>query len=172
MYISEKRLELIKDILGDDTHEEDEEIMHILLQEKVTRDSISQHDSKLTFGQKAADSLARFAGSWVFIITFFIILILWIAMNALFLKKPFDIYPFILLNLLLSCLAAIQAPVIMMSQNRQEEKDRMRAKNDYKVNLKAEIIIEEIHYKLDSILERQEDILRRIDDLEDKSTGR
>jgi len=89
---------------------------------------MSEHENKLTFGQKAADRLAKFAGSWVFIIAFFFILSIWIILNAVILSKPFDIYPYILLNLILSCIAAIQAPVIMMSQNRQEEKDRLRAK--------------------------------------------
>ena len=83
-------------------------------------------------------------------------------MNAVLLTKPFDPYPFILMNLILSCLAAIQAPVIMMSQNRQEEKDRLRAKNDYKVNLKAEIIIEDIHQKLDAIMTVQQSLIEQI----------
>lgn len=170
MAISEKRLELVKEILEDETNAEvEEEIIHILLQEQVSKESVTEHDNRLTMGQKAADNLAKFAGSWFFITIFFAILILWIGLNTLFLKKPFDLYPFILLNLILSCLASIQAPVIMMSQNRQEEKDRIRAKNDYKVNLKAEIIIEDLHYKLDTILEMQEDILNRLKVLEERS---
>ena len=163
MSISEKRVELIKTILGDDTiAEEEDEILHMLLQEHISRNSESEHENEITLGQKAADRLAKFAGSWVFIIIFFIILALWITLNAVLLTKPYDIYPFILLNLILSCLAAIQAPVIMMSQNRQEQKDRIRAKNDYKVNLKAEIIIEDIHQKLDIIIENQKDIVERL----------
>jgi len=165
MSISDKRLELIKAILEDDTiAAEEEEILHILLQKKVSQDSIS--DKELTFGQKAADSLARFAGSWVFIMIFVFILIIWIVFNTAISTKPFDSYPFILMNLLLSCTAALQAPVIMMSQNREEEKDRMRAQNDYKVNLKSEIIIEDIHQKLDAILENQQNITERLDVLE------
>ncbi len=154
MSISEQRLELIKTILEDDSiAAEEDEVLHLLLQERVTANPIIEHDSELTVGQRAADRLARFAGSWTFIIIFFIVLAFWIALNAYWLAKPYDAYPFILLNLILSCIAAIQAPVIMMSQNRQEEKDRLRAKNDYKVNLKAEIIIEDIHEKLDAIMQ-------------------
>lgn len=167
MSMSEKRLELIKMILKDEEiAAEEEEILHKLLEESVSKNTVSEHENKLTFGQKAADRLAKFAGSWVFIILFFLILALWIAINTVILPKPYDIYPFILLNLILSCLAAIQAPVIMMSQNRQEEKDRLRAKNDYKVNLKAEIIVEDIHQKLDDIIENQDAIINRLNALE------
>ncbi|HVI39259.1 MAG TPA: DUF1003 domain-containing protein [Anaerovoracaceae bacterium] len=163
MSISEQRLELIKLILEDSTiAAEEEEIMHMLLQERVSKDAISEHESKLTVGQRAADGLARFAGSWVFIILFFFVLMLWIVLNAVILTKPYDVYPFILLNLILSCLAAIQAPIIMMSQNRQEQKDRLRAKNDYKVNLKAEIIIEDIHQKMDAIIEQQQEFAKKL----------
>lgn len=167
MSINEQRLALIKTILEDDTiAAEEDEILHILLQERVSKNSISDAEIELTLGQKAADSLAKFAGSWRFIIIFFIILFLWIILNSVILTKPFDSYPFILMNLILSCTAAIQAPVIMMSQNRQEEKDRFRAQNDYKVNLKAEIIIEDIHQKLDSIIQNQQAIVERLNDLE------
>jgi uncharacterized membrane protein len=164
--MNQKRLDLIKSILEDDIMAEEEEVLHMLLREQISTNVISEHDNQLTISQIAADKLAKFAGSWNFIIIFFIILILWIGLNAAFLKKPFDVYPFILMNLILSCLAAIQAPVIMMSQNRQEEKDRLRAKSDYKVNLKSEIIVEDIHNKLDSIIEMQENILKRLNDLE------
>lgn len=168
MSINNERTKLINSILEDDKAAlEEEEILHHLLKEYVTKDAVSEHDNNITFGQKAADNLARFAGSWTFIIAFFIILIAWIAVNAFFLVKPFDAYPFILLNLILSCLASIQAPVIMMSQNRQEQKDRLRAINDYKVNLKSEIIIEDIHQKLDSILENQKIIMNRLDHMEE-----
>ena len=165
--MNEKKLELVKEIIEDDIiAEEDEDILHALLHEHVSQDAISEHDSKLTIGQKAADGLAKFAGSWTFIIYFFIILVLWIILNTIILSKPFDVYPFILMNLLLSCLAAMQAPVIMMSQNRQEQKDRLRAKNDYKVNLKSEIIVEDIHNKLDIIIKQQAEMLKRIYELE------
>lgn len=168
MSTNSERSDFIKIILEDDKAVlEEEEILHQLLKEYVSKDAISEHDSNVTYGQKAADNLAKFAGSWTFIIAFFIILATWIVVNAFFLIKPFDTYPFILLNLILSCLASIQAPVIMMSQNRQEQKDRLRAINDYKVNLKAEIIIEDIHLKLDCILDNQQLLMDRLNKLED-----
>lgn len=109
-----------------------------------------------TFGQKMADRVASFGGSWTFILTFLAVLTLWIAVNAVgLLRPPFDPYPFILLNLVLSCVAALQAPVIMMSQGRKEEKDRARAESDYRVNLKAELEIRQLHDKIDHQLARQ-----------------
>lgn len=108
---------------------------------------------KMSLGNRVADKVATFGGSWSFIITFFLVLILWILINTVVLiKKPFDPYPFILMNLILSCIAAIQAPIIMMSQNRQEQKDRLRSENDYKVNLKSEIEIRTLHEKVDHLL--------------------
>ena len=110
----------------------------------------------LSQGQKISDKVARFGGSWTFIILFAVVLIIWILYNStLPSKEQFDPYPFILMNLLLSCVAALQAPIIMMSQNRQEEKDRMRAENDYLVNLKAELEIRSLHQKMDMLLEEQ-----------------
>lgn len=109
-----------------------------------------------TFGQKAADKIAKIGGSWKFIASFFLFLAMWMVINTVILKsQAFDPYPFILLNLFLSCLAAVQAPIIMMSQNRTEEKDRLRAKNDYEVNLKAELEIEELHLKIDKVMIEQ-----------------
>jgi len=167
MTINSQRQELIKTILEDDkSAAEEEETLHQLLKEYVSKNAISEHDKNVSFGQKAADNLAKFAGSWTFIIAFFSILASWIVINTIILRKPYDVYPFILLNLILSCLAAIQAPVIMMSQNRQEQKDRLRGVNDYKVNLKSEIIIEDIHMKLDNIIENQQAIMDRINTLE------
>jgi len=110
----------------------------------------------LSRGQKISDKVARFGGSWKFIIAFTIVLIIWILFNSLALTSfRFDPYPFILMNLILSCIAALQAPVIMMSQNRQEEKDRMRAENDYMVNLKAELEVRSLHEKMNLLLEEQ-----------------
>lgn len=112
---------------------------------------------KMTFGQRVADRVASFGGSWTFIISFGVFLLAWICINIFWLaNKGFDPYPFILLNLILSCLAAMQAPVIMMSQNRQEEKDRERAKNDYMVNLKAELEIRMLHEKIDHLIFNQQ----------------
>lgn len=113
-------------------------------------------DARLTFGQRLADKIAEFGGSWTFIISFFALLILWILINIYFLgSQPFDPYPFILLNLILSCIAALQAPVIMMSQNRQEDKDRRRSRSDYMVNLKAEMEVRGLHAKIDLLISEQ-----------------
>src|ERR1043165_10126382 len=110
----------------------------------------------LSQGQKLSDRIARFGGSWKFIISFLVIIVIWISYNVIAVgKKEFDPYPFILMNLLLSCVAALQAPIIMMSQNRQEEKDRMQSENDYLINLKAEIGIRSLHQKMDLLLEEQ-----------------
>lgn len=110
---------------------------------------------QLTLGQRMADKIAQFGGSWTFIISFFVVLLGWIVLNSYLLaNKGFDPYPFILLNLILSCLASIQAPIIMMSQNRQEEKDRQRAEWDLKVNEKAEREIRELHQKMDVLIEQ------------------
>lgn len=126
-----------------------------------------EYDSTLTFGQRLSDRIASFGGSWKFIIIFFCILVLWTSVNTLILAfKPFDPYPFILLNLILSCLAAIQAPIIMMSQNRQEAKDRLRASHDYQVNLKAELEIRQLHQKLDHLLSRQWERLVEIQEVQ------
>ncbi len=114
---------------------------------------IDNNDDPLSFGQRMADRVASFGGSWTFIISFGFVLLVWIVSNSVFLmNKGFDPYPFILLNLVLSCLAALQAPVIMMSQNRQEAKDRQRNEYDYKVNLKAELEIRMLHEKLDHLM--------------------
>lgn len=114
----------------------------------------------LSRGQEVSDKVARFGGSWAFIISFFLILIVWIVFNS---TGPstnnFDPYPFILMNLILSCIAALQAPIIMMSQNRQEEKDRQRSENDYLINLKAELEIRALHHKVDLLLQEQIKIL-------------
>jgi uncharacterized membrane protein len=110
----------------------------------------------LSFGQRIADKVAEFGGSWKFIIIFFSIILVWMLLNIIYLaNRAFDPYPFILLNLVLSCIAAVQAPVIMMSQNRQETKDRLRALNDYQVNLKAELEIRQLHEKMDHLLIKQ-----------------
>ena len=120
----------------------------------------------LTFGQRAADKIATFGGSWTFIISFFIILAIWIAFNVWALHdKGFDPYPFILINLILSCLASIQAPIIMMSQNRQEEKDRERAEWDLKINEKAEAEIREISKKLTILMTQHQGLADKIDDV-------
>lgn len=130
--------------------------------ETTLADKIEFEDGEqYTFGQKLADKVASFGGSWTFIISFGVFLFIWIITNVFILvSRPFDPYPFIFLNLILSCIAALQAPVIMMSQNRQEEKDRSRAKKDYMINLKAELEIRMLHEKIDHlILHQQQDLL-------------
>jgi uncharacterized membrane protein len=123
---------------------------------RILAEKISTKDKKLTLGEKLADKVASFGGSWTFIIIFFLFLAIWMAINIVWLQnKGYDPYPFILLSLILSCLAAIQAPIIMMSQNRQEAKDRQRAQHDYKVNLKAEVEIRMLHEKIDHMLLHQ-----------------
>ena len=116
----------------------------------------TEFEQESSFGERLSDKLASFGGSWTFLILFGSILLAWITLNSIaLLAKPFDPYPYILLNLVLSCLAAIQAPVIMMSQNRQEDKDRLRSQHDYQVNLKAELEIRHLHEKIDHLLSRQ-----------------
>ena len=146
--------EILNEIRQDMT---DEEVLNLLSDSKISV-SPEKEKEKYTLGQRAADTIAKFAGSWAFIFSFAGVLILWMVINAILATKAFDPYPFILLNLVLSCVAAIQAPLIMMSQNRQEEKDRRRAENDYKVNLKTEIMIEDLYDKVNAILAKQSQI--------------
>jgi len=144
---------LVNEIISDVKHDmSNEDIISLLADSRI---SANPDKEKYTFGQRTADKIAKFAGSWAFIFSFSALLILWMVGNVILAKRAFDPYPFILLNLVLSCVAALQAPLIMMSQNRQEEKDRRRAENDYKVNLKTEIMIEDIHGKMNRILARQ-----------------
>ena len=134
---------LLKEVLKDIQHDmTDEEVLNLLADSKISESPATE---KYTLGQRAADAIAKFAGSWAFIFSFTGVLLLWMVVNTILAADAFDPFPFILLNLVLSCVAAIQAPLIMMSQNRQEEKDRRRAENDYKVNLKTEIMIEDLY---------------------------
>ncbi len=124
--------------------------------ELISENTNSEIAANRTFGERLADQIAAFGGSWSFLITFGFVMFVWILFNSVqSLGKPVDPFPFILLNLILSCLAAVQAPVIMMSQNRQESKDRVRAEHDYRVNLKAELEIRQLHSKLDMLLTHQ-----------------
>lgn len=160
--------EIVNLILEEDMNnlQEDEEIIHLLLDHTISKNINDSHKNTLSFGDKISDRVAEIAGSWTFIITFCVIIFVWIISNVLLLSKSFDPYPFILLNLVLSCIAALQAPVIMMSQNRQEQKDRMRAKNDYRINLKSELIIKDLHVKLDNLISNQEQIISRLDSID------
>lgn len=135
--------------------------------EFISKNIYDETDSSMTFGQRIADKVAAFGGSWAFIGIFFVILVAWMGVNTTYLlAKPFDPYPYIFLNLVLSCLAAIQAPVIMMSQNRQEDKDRVRAAHDYQVNLKAELEIRTLHEKVDHLLLHQQQRLLHIQQMQ------
>lgn len=163
--------EIVRQILSEDMDDitEDEDIIHLLLNRQVSENLNYSHQETATKGEKIADRLADVAGSWSFILGFCTVLILWILINTVvFTVHAFDPYPFILLNLILSCVAAIQAPVIMMSQNRQEKKDRLRAENDYRVNLKSELIVEDLHAKMDRLIEQQDKICARLEALEIK----
>ena len=134
-----------------------------LKNDTLLSDKLDDEISNTSFGQNVADRVAKFGGSWTFILTFLGLLLIWILINVLFLaEKGFDPYPFILLNLILSCIAALQAPVIMMSQNRTEERDRERAKKDYMINLKSELEIRILHEKIDHLIMHQEQSLIEI----------
>ena len=151
--------ELISEILKDIKHDmTDEEIIALLAGSKISVNPAKEAKEKVSFGQRAADAIAKFAGSWAFIGSFVGVLLLWMILNICLAANAFDPYPFILLNLVLPCVAARQAPLIMMSQNRREERDREQAENAYKVNLKSEFILEDLHKKMGRILENQERI--------------
>jgi uncharacterized membrane protein len=154
------RKEYVKEVLQDEIGELsslDEEVVESLRQHEILSSDLSKEfDRKLTFGERLSDQIAEFGGSWRFIILFGAILIVWIIINGVILfTRAWDPYPFILLNLILSCLAALQAPIIMMSQNRAAAHDRLHAENDYKINLKAELEIRHLHEKIDHLLRRQ-----------------
>ena len=162
------RQKIIKELLDvTDTEFTDEELIHQLITTNFSKNS-EDTKNRLSLGQKASDAVAKFAGSWAFIFSFIAVMVIWMVLNVVLASKAFDAYPFILLNLVLSCIAAVQAPLIMMSQNRQEAKDRERAENDYKVNLKSELILDDLHKKLDEVIENQNKIKARIKALEKK----
>ena len=158
---------LLKEVLKDIQHDmSDEEVLNLLADSKISESPATE---KYTLGQRSADAIARFAGSWAFIFAFTGVLILWMVINTILASNAFDPYPFILLNLVLSCVAAIQAPLIMMSQNRQEEKDRRRAENDYKVNLKTEIMIEDLYDKVNASLAKQSVLEKKLQEQEEQT---
>lgn len=170
--LNKYRVEFIKKALEDEMGElsklEEEVVSSIKEQETISKNVNAEYEQRITFGQWLSDKLASYGGSWKFITSFIVVLMIWVMLNAssLFLKKAFDPYPFILLNLVLSCLAAIQAPVILMSQNRQNTKDRMRSEYDYRVNLKAELEIRHLHQKLDHFLRREWQTLIQIQQIQ------
>lgn len=146
----------------------DRDVMEAIQNNSILSENIQDDiEDDLTFGQRIADKVAAFGGSWTFIITFFSFILVWMGVNIWFLAaKAFDPFPFILLNLILSCLAAIQAPIIMMSQNRQEQKDRLRGEHDYKINLKAELEIKLLSEKMDHLLAHQNKKLLEIQEVQ------
>ncbi len=160
--------EIVQMLLKKQLEENDEEeLINMLIDEPIAVDVDKQSDSTRTFGDKLADKLTEVAGSWTFIISMIIFLIVWIILNLYLLDKV-DPYPFVLLNLVLSCIAALQAPIIMMSQNREAKKDRLRSSNDYKTDLKSELILEELHSEMKKILANQNKILKYLSEDEEK----
>ncbi len=163
--MEKKKKDIVKMLLNQNLEEKDEEeILDLLINEPISIDVDKETDKNLTFGEKVADKFSEIAGSWAFIIGFCIFLIIWIIVNGFLLANAADPYPFILLNLLLSCLASLQAPIIMMSQNRQAKKDTIRNKNDYRTDLKSELILESLHDDLEKILKNQKKILDYIEE--------
>lgn len=163
--------DIVKMLLNTEIGEQDEqELLDLLIDQPIAIDIDKQEEAKMSFGDRVADKISEIAGSWTFILLFVIFLFGWIVLNAFILKesKQIDPYPFVFLNLVLSCIAALQAPIIMMSQNRQAEKDSLRNQNDYRIDLKSELILEQLHDKMDLILENQKSIMKRLNDLEEK----
>jgi uncharacterized membrane protein len=149
----------------------EEELLDLLVDQPISIDVDKQEEAKMTKGDRIADKVSEIAGSWGFILGFSTFLIAWMVINTFILKgdDQIDPHPFILLNLLLSCLAALQAPVIMMSQNRQAAKDSLRNQNDYRTDLKSELILEELHDKMDEMLKNQRKILKYIEENEEET---
>lgn len=158
--------EIVKMLLNKNLDVEDEEqLLDMLIDEPISIDVDKREKQNETFGDRVADKITKIAGSWTFIIIFVVFLLTWIILN-LYAIDNLDPYPFILLNLVLSCVAALQAPIIMMSQNREAKKDSLRSQNDYKTDLKSELILEDLHEKMDKIIANQTKILKKIEDKE------
>ena len=160
--------EIVKMLLKKDINVTDEEdLINMLINEPISVDTDKESDLNRSFGDYLADKITEIAGSWPFIIGLIIFLLLWIILNIFILTNA-DPYPFILLNLLLSCIAALQAPIIMMSQNREAKKDRLRSSNDYKTDLKSELILEELHTEIKQIIINQNKILKYLNNEDQK----
>ena len=158
---------VLQDEVGQLSHLEKDVLKSIADNEVMSTNIEPEIEKQLTLGERVADDIAEFGGSWTFIIFFFAFILCWMLVNIIFLSRDaFDVYPFILLNLILSCLAAIQAPIIMMSQNRQNTKDRRRSEHDYKVNLKAELEIRLLHEKIDHLILHQNQRLLEIQQIQ------
>lgn len=161
---------IVQMILNQNLEKKDkEEMIDMLVDNPISIDIEKQEAQNMTYGEKLADKFAEIAGSWGFIFFFCIFLILWIVVNGIILKDgAIDPYPFILLNLVLSCIAAIQAPIIMMSQNREAKKDSLRNQNDYKIDLKSELLLEDLHNKVERLIENQNRIINIIVKMEEE----
>ncbi len=151
--------------------QDEEELIDLLIDQPISIDVDKQEEAKLTFGDKMADKVSEKAGSWGFVFGFVLFLVFWVILNTVIMLdgQEIDPYPFILLNLVLSCIAALQAPIIMMSQNRQAAKDSLRNQNDYRIDLKSEIILEELHDKIELILKNQRKIIRVLEEDDEES---
>ena len=164
METNKRKEKLVKILINKDFEVTDEdELIEMLLDNPTAIDSDKEEDERRTFGDKLADRVTEIAGSWGFIVGFCLFLILWMIINTILIVK-FDEYPFILLNLILSCIAALQAPVIMMSQNRAAKKDSLRSLNDYKTDLKSELILEVLHEQIKDIQISQKKILKLLEE--------
>ena len=164
METNKRKEKLVKILINKDFEVTDEdELIEMLLDNPTAIDSDKEEDERRTFGDKLADRVTQIAGSWGLIIGFCVFLILWMIINTILIVR-FDEYPFILLNLILSCIAALQAPVIMMSQNRAAKKDSLRSLNDYKTDLKSELILEVLHEQIKDIQISQKKILKLLEE--------
>ena len=164
--------EIVRMLLKNNEFEErdEEELIDLLIDQPIAIDVDKQEEAKMTFGDKVADKVSAICGSWTCIIIFLFFLFAWIILNTYVLlgDNAIDPYPFILLNLVLSCISALQAPIIMMSQNRQAEKDSLRNQNDYRTDLKSELILEELHDKMELILKNQKNIMKKLGEMENE----
>ncbi len=155
----------VSEILINDEEEREQKI-HELVRGRRSLNINTELSQKLTTGQKAADKMARFAGSWWFVGAFAAVVLTWMLINTrVILRHPFDRYPYVFLNLVLACIASLQAPLIMMSQNRESQKDRLKAENDYLINLKSEIILEDLHMKIDDIIVVQKKLKKEVNEI-------
>ena len=162
--------DLVKKLLKQEISQEDEnDLIEMLIDKPITIDVDKQEDKDLTRGERLADKLSEVAGSWGFILGFSLFIIIWIVINTFLIKKGGDPYPFILLNLVLSCLAAVQAPIIMMSQNRQAKKDSIRKQNDYQVDLKSELILERLHDEIQESIKNEKQIIKLLNELKENN---
>lgn len=161
------RKELLKKLLNEKSDLEYDELMEILVDENLAIDTDKEENNNITRGERLADKLTNVAGSWGFIIGFTLFLVIWILLNT-YIFVDVDPFPFILLNLVLSCIAALQAPIIMMSQNRQAKKDSLRSRNDYRVDLKSELILEQLHDRQEEIIKNQRKLLKYLEENDEK----